>query len=152
MTGTVELTNPERRMLRAMLAASNDVHSLDQIMNACDWNDQAVAVGAGQGLSDKGFVEVQESVRRTIHPGQEGHNAITNGLLEARLWSWISSQDEPTMAKLQAKFERHEAGPGVGLLKKLGVQLESGTFVCERYVCIEIRTPSTWHVPYIASC
>ena len=35
------------------------------------------------------------------------------------------------MAKLQAKFERHEAGPGVGLLKKLGVQLESGTFVCE---------------------
>ncbi len=115
MTGTVELTNPERRMLRAMLAASNDVHSLDQIMNACDWNDQAVAVGAGQGLSDKGFVEVQESVRRTIHPGQEGHNAIANGLLEARLWSWISSQDEPTMAKLQAKFERHEAGPGVGL-------------------------------------
>ena len=131
MTGTVELTNPERRMLRAMLAASNDVHSLDQIMNACDWNDQAVAVGAGQGLNDKGFVEVQESVRRTIHPGQEGHNAIANGLLEARLWSWISSQDEPTMAKLQAKFERHEAGPGVGLLKKLGVQLESGTFVCE---------------------
>ena len=35
------------------------------------------------------------------------------------------------MAKLQAKFERHEAGTGVGLLKKLGVQLESGTFVCE---------------------
>ena len=131
MTGQVELTNPERRMLRAMLASSNDVHSLDQIMNACDWNDQAVAVGAGQGLADKGFVDIQERVRRTIHPGQEGHNAIANGLLEARLWSWISSQDEPTMAKLQAKFERHEAGPGVGLLKKLGVQLESGTFVCE---------------------
>ena len=117
-------------MLRAMLAASNDVHSLDQIMNACDWNDQAVAVGAGQGLSDKGFVEVQESVRRTIHPGQEGHNASPMGCLK-HAWSWISSQDEPTMAKLQAKFERHEAGPGVGLLKKLGVQLESGTFVCE---------------------
>jgi len=131
MTGSVELTNPERRMLRAMLASNIDVHSLDQIMNACDWSDQAVAVGAGQGLSDKGFVAVQESVRHTIHAGQEGQNAILNGLLEARLWAWISSQDEPTMAKLQAKFERHEAGPGVGLLKKLGVQLESGTFVCE---------------------
>jgi phenylalanyl-tRNA synthetase alpha chain len=131
MTGGVELTNPERRMLRAMLAASGDVHSLEQIMNACDWNDQAVAVGAGQGLSDKGLVEIQESVRRVIHPGQEGHNAIANGLLETRLWSWISSQDDPSMVKLQAKFERHEAGPGVGLLKKLGVQLESGTFVCE---------------------
>ena len=131
MTDGVELTNPERRMLRSMLVAPSEVHTLDRIMDACDWNDQAVAVGAGQGLCDKGVVEIQETVRRTIHPGQEGHNAITNGLLEERLWSWISSQDEPTMAKLQAKFERHEAGPGVGLLKKLGVQLDSGSFVCE---------------------
>ena len=131
MTDGVELTNPERRMLRSMLVAPSEVHTLDRIMAACDWNDQAIAVGAGQGLCDKGVVEIQETVRRTIHPGQEGHNAIANGLLEARLWSWISSQDEPTMAKLQAKFERHEAGPGVGLLKKLGVQLDSGSFVCE---------------------
>ena len=131
MTDGVELTNPERRMLRSMLVAPSEVHTLDRIMDTCDWNDQAVAVGAGQGLCDKGVVEIQETVRRTIHPGQEGHNAITNGLLEERLWSWISSQDEPTMAKLQAKFERHEAGPGVGLLKKLGVQLDSGSFVCE---------------------
>ena len=33
--------------------------------------------------------------------------------------------------QVASEFERHEAGPGVGLLKKLGVQLESGTFVCE---------------------
>ena len=131
MSGGVELTNPERRMLRAMLDAPDAIHSLSQVMNACNWNDQAVAVGAGQGLSDKGLAETQESVRRTIHPGKEGHNAIANGLLEARLWAWISSQEKPTMAKLQAKFERHEAGPGVGLLKKLGVQLDAGTFVCE---------------------
>ena len=39
----------------------------------------AVVVGAGQGLSDKGLAETQESVRRTIHPGKEGHNAIANG-------------------------------------------------------------------------
>ena len=131
MSGGVELTNPERRMLRAMLGAPDAIHSLSQVMSACNWNDQAVAVGAGQGLSDKGLAETQESVRRTIHPGKEGHNAIANGLLEARLWAWISSQEKPTMAKLQAKFERHEAGPGVGLLKKLGVQLDAGTFVCE---------------------
>jgi len=131
MTDRIELTNPERRMLRAMLSSPSSVHTLEQIMNACDWNDQAVATGAGHGLSDKGYVTIQESVRRRIHAGQEGHNAISNGLLEARLWSWISSQDEPTMAKLQAKFERHEAGPGVGLLKKLGVKLEGGAFTCE---------------------
>ena len=89
MTDGVELTNPERRMLRSMLVAPSEVYTLDRIMDACDWNDQAVAVGAGQGLCDKGVVEIQETVRRTIHPGQEGHNAIANGLLEARLWSWI---------------------------------------------------------------
>ena len=131
MSGGIELTNPERRMLRAMLDAPDAIHSLSHVMNACNWSDQAVAVGAGQGLSDKGLAETRESVRRTIHPGKEGHSAIANGLLEARLWAWISSQDKPTMAKLQAKFERHEAGPGVGLLKKLGVQLDAGTFVCE---------------------
>ena len=131
MSGGIELTNPERRMLRAMLDAPDAIHSLSQVMNACNCNDQAVAVGAGQGLSDKGLAETQESVRRTIHPGKEGQNAIANGLLEARLWAWISSQDKPTMAKLQAKFERHEAGPGVGLLKKLGIQLDAETFVCE---------------------
>ena len=110
MSGGIELTNPERRMLRAMLDAPDAIHSLSHVMNACNWSDQAVAVGAGQGLSDKGLAETQESVRRTIHPGKEGHSAIANGLLEARLWAWISSQDKPTMAKLQAKFERHEAG------------------------------------------
>ena len=30
-----------------------------------------------------------------------------------------------------AGFERHEAGPGVGLLKSLGVKVESGSFVWE---------------------
>ena len=59
MTDGVELTNPERRMLRSMLVAPSEVHTLDRIMDACDWNDQAVAVGAGQGLCDKGVVEIQ---------------------------------------------------------------------------------------------
>ena len=32
------------------------------------------------------------------------------------------------MANLQTAFERHEAGPGVGLLKRLGVELVKGAF------------------------
>ena len=71
MSGGLNFTNPERRMLRAMLGAPDAIHSLSQVMSACNWNDQAVAVGAGQGLSDKGLAETQESVRRTIHPGKE---------------------------------------------------------------------------------
>ena len=33
------------------------------------------------------------------------------------------------MSELSSTFERHEAGPGVGLLKALGVTIESGTLV-----------------------
>ena len=35
------------------------------------------------------------------------------------------------MKDLSANFERHEAGPGIGLLKGLGVKLEGGKFSCE---------------------
>ena len=35
------------------------------------------------------------------------------------------------MQKLQTSFERQEAGPGVGLLKKLNVELNGGVFECE---------------------
>ena len=38
---------------------TKQVYTLDRIMDACDWNDQAVAVGAGQGLCDKGVVEIR---------------------------------------------------------------------------------------------
>ena len=34
------------------------------------------------------------------------------------------------MANLQQSFERHEAGPGIGLLKKLGVTMDGGSFTC----------------------
>ena len=72
MSGGIELTNPERRMLRAMLATPDTTHSLSQIMNACNWNDQTVGMGQVKWLSDKGFAVTQESVRRTIHPVKKG--------------------------------------------------------------------------------
>ena len=44
------LVNTERRMLKAMLADSSKVWSLSDILTACDWQDQAIAVGAGLGI------------------------------------------------------------------------------------------------------
>ena len=63
--------------------------------------------------------------------GVEGHKATENSLLEKRIWDWILSQAENnrTMNELfNAGFERHEAGPGIGLLKSLGVSIEKGIF------------------------
>tara|TARA_B100001142_G_scaffold318351_1_gene360408 strand:- start:323 stop:1771 length:1449 start_codon:yes stop_codon:yes gene_type:complete len=118
-------------MLRAMLGQPAQTWSLEDVMKACGWTDQAIVVGAGHGLSNKGFVSVNELVRRTVKLADKGRQAVSDGLLESRLWRWVQAQDEPTMQKLQASFERNEAGPGVGLLKKLDVQLNDGVFGCE---------------------
>ena len=125
-----DLSNPERRMLMA-LQGREGAWTLEQVLAACDWEDQAVAVGAGHGLSNQGFVKIKESITNAIKLGAEGEKAVENGLLEARLWSWIQDNDSPSMKELSDAFERHEAGPGVGLLKKLGVSLEGGVFTCE---------------------
>jgi len=125
-----DLSNPERRMLMA-LQGREGAWTLEQVLVACEWEDQAVAVGAGHGLSNRGFVKIKESITNAIKLGIEGEKAVENGLLEARLWSWIQDNDSPSMKDLSDEFERHEAGPGVGLLKKLGVSLEGGVFTCE---------------------
>ena len=45
------LLNPERRMLLKMQSEpSKSSWSLEEVLRACDWTDQAVAVGAGHGL------------------------------------------------------------------------------------------------------
>ena len=123
-----KLLNPERRMLKMMQNDKSKIWSLEDVLDGCKWNDQAVAVGAGLGLSNLGFVETFESVETLVKLSSEGVNALENGLLEARLWDWISNSDNPDMATLQQSFERHEAGPGVGLLKRIGVTLEGGKF------------------------
>ena len=124
------LVNTERRMLKAMLADSSKVWSLSDILTACDWQDQAIAVGAGLGIAEKGYAEVSETVTTEVKLGAQGQLALSEGLLEARLWDWFKSTPKPSMANLQQSFERHEAGPGIGLLKKLGVTMDGGSFNC----------------------
>ena len=122
------LVNTERRMLKAMLVNPGHAWTLDEILASCDWQDQAIAVGAGLGLADKGLVTAIESVSTEVRLAANGQTAIQTGLLEGRLWDWLSSTEHPTINKLQDSFEKHESGPGVGLLKKLGITLDSGTF------------------------
>ena len=128
--GAPNLLNPERRMLRAMqLSDADRSWDLASLLAACDWTDQAVAVGAGHGLENHGYVSVSETRMREVRLDVEGERAVEDGLLAQRLWSWISEQSTATMTDLQQAFERHEAGPGVGLLKQLGVEIESGVLV-----------------------
>ena len=126
-----KLLNPERRMLKLMQSDHSKKWSLQEILTSCNWSDQAVAVGAGLGLSNAGFVDIEESFETIIRLSEQGTSATESGLLESRLWSWIYNSDNPDMASLQQSFERHEAGPGVGLLKRIGVKLEGGKFIAD---------------------
>ncbi|MBT4066365.1 MAG: phenylalanine--tRNA ligase subunit alpha [Euryarchaeota archaeon] len=125
-----ELTNPERRMLRA-LQNRHDGWSLEEILSACNWDDQAIAVSAGHGLSNHGFLTIAESSTTEVILGVEGQKASEGGLLEARLWDYIQANPSATMGDLSSTFERHEAGPGIGLLKGLGVSIQGGSFGCD---------------------
>ena len=128
----LSLGNNERRMLRALLSDISRNWTLSEILEATKWTDQVHVAGAGQALNEAGLVEITESSSRTVVLGPEGLNAVTNGLLEARIWNWLlhSKESERNMQGLfSAGFERQEAGPGVGLLKSLGVKIEAGSFV-----------------------
>ena len=132
--GAPDLLNPERRMLRAMQLSDPDRSwDLEGILAACEWTDQAIAVGAGHGLQIHGYVNVDEQVLREISLDLAGEEAHENGLLEHRIWTWMNADADqsPTMQGLQTAFERHEAGPGVGLLKQLGVSIEGGVLVAQ---------------------
>ena len=106
--------------------------TLEEVLQECDWDDQAVAVAAGHGLSNYGYVKISESSKTSVILGSEGEKAASKGLLEARIWNFIQSSVSATMKDLSDNFERHEAGPGVGLLKGLGVSLEGGTFTYDK--------------------
>ena len=131
------LLNPERRMLLKMQQTDQPSWSLEQILDACSWADQAIAVGAGHGLENHGFVTSSEVVTVDVRLDGEGEKAVVSGLLEQRLWDWMKSVSEPSMQSLQAGFERHEAGPGVGLLKQLGVAIDGGILVAKDASSIE---------------
>ena len=125
-----ELTNPERRMLRT-LQNDNKNWTLDEVLIACEWDDQAIAVAAGHGLTNHGLLKTYETSNKDVILGSEGEKAVVDGLLEARLWGFIQSNPEATMKDLSSRFERHEAGPGIGLLKGLGVSIQGGKFATD---------------------
>ena len=53
-------------MLKMMQSESSKDWSLQEILSACDWSDQAVAVGAGLGLSNTGLVVMEENVENLV--------------------------------------------------------------------------------------
>ena len=116
-----------------MLSEPDRKWSLKQLLSATDWDDQVHVAGAGAGLEEFGLVEVLEERVNSVSLGKEGEFAAAAGLLEARLWNWLKEQspENRTMAGLSSEFERHEAGPGVGLLKTLGIRLEDGRLVVD---------------------
>ncbi|MEK9730849.1 MAG: phenylalanine--tRNA ligase subunit alpha [Candidatus Poseidoniales archaeon] len=120
------LSNNERRLLRNMKDDHSKSWDVASILEQCQWNDQAIAVGAAQGLVEKGLLEEDEQHSTMVRRLQNGDNALQQGLLEQRIFSWIESSEEPSMAAFQQQFDRSEAGPGIGLMKKLGMQTESG--------------------------
>ena len=124
----MELGNNERRMLRVMLSKPAQSWSLEQLLSTTGWDDQVHVAGAGAGLAEAGLVEVFEERVNSVSLGEKGSLAVSAGLLEARLWGWISKQqpNDRTMAALSSEFERQEAGPGVGLLKALGGRIHGG--------------------------
>ena len=78
------------------------------------------------------MVEVKETTSRLVSLGEEGNKAHENGLLESRLWDWIRSveEDQRNMGSLiSSGFDRKESGPGIGILKGLGVEIVSGNLV-----------------------
>ena len=128
------LGNNEKKMLSAMRTKTNHIWSLDELLEVTQWNDQVHVAGSGKALSEEGLVEILETKEKIVSLAKEGKNAVENGLLEFRLWSWIIQQSKSnrTMKGLfDAGFERYEAGPGVGLLKSLGVSIDAGIFVSE---------------------
>jgi phenylalanyl-tRNA synthetase alpha chain len=128
------LGNNERRMLRAMLTDPPRKWTLEDLLAETGWTDQVHVAGAGKALQERELVDVEESRSRLISLGAEGAKAADEGLLESRLWKWISDQDDSERSMktlLAAGFERSETGPGIGLLKGLGVSFEAGSFVVE---------------------
>ena len=128
----MDLGNNERRMLKAMLSKPNQEWSLEKLLSVTGWNDQVHVAGAGKGLQEEGMVEVKETTSRLVSLGEEGNKAYENGLLESRLWDWIRSveEDQRNMGSLiSSGFDRKESGPGIGILKGLGVEIVSGNLV-----------------------
>ena len=40
--------------------------TLSEILETCEWDDQAIAVSAGHGLSNHSYVEISESSKKSV--------------------------------------------------------------------------------------
>ena len=126
---TTGLSNPEKAMLLALRAQPDSDLGLADVLEACGWSDQAIVAGAGMGLCDSGMAESTEERIVTWKLGAEGERAHGDGLLERRVWDWISKTEETSMDALSTAdvVAQHEVGIVVGLLKNLGVSLAAGS-------------------------
>ncbi len=119
-------------MLKAMLTNPLQDWELDAILSETGWEDQVYVAGAGKSLEEAGLVSVEEFTSKTVILGSEGKRSSIEGLLESRLWDWIKEQDEDRRSMkdlMSSEFDRGETGPGVGILKSMGVEIESGNLV-----------------------
>ena len=128
------MSNNERTLLKFMLSEPSRTWSLDELLSGAGWDDQVHVAGSGTALSELGLVSINEEIEAFVSLGEEGVKAHQEGLLEFRIWNCLSSLplSERTMNRLfEEGFERHEAGPGIGLLKSLGLSINSGRLVVE---------------------
>ena len=143
----MSLGNNEKKMLRCMRSKQENIWTLEELLEITQWKDQVHVAGAGKSLDENEFVETIEKHMKFITLGSEGLKATENNLLEKRIWDWILSQkeDNRTMNELfKAGFGRHEAGPGIGLLKSLGVISPSGKCVLSIVSCLKtLPIPNT---------
>ncbi len=127
----MDLSNNEKRMVKALHTDASKTWSLDEVLAACQWQDQAHVAGAGLALAEKGLLTIDTQTATVWALGPEGAAALENGLLEQRLYGFLSGSDDKSMRALQASgvASKQETGIGVGLLKGLGCSLEQGAFV-----------------------
>ena len=123
------MSNAERRVLATLRSDQSTWFDLTTLMNEGGFADVSMASGAAQGLVEAGFAEVDEEMDIEIGLGEEGLLALERGLVEHLLIEYITqSGGEISMTKLQetGPLERHELGPAIGQLKRLGMQMNEG--------------------------
>ena len=75
------LGNNEKKMLRAMLTKANHIWTLDELLEVTEWTDQVHVAGSGKILMEENLVQITETKENIVTLGDEGNNAVNNGLL-----------------------------------------------------------------------
>ena len=63
----MELSNNEKRMLKALRSRPDEPWGLDEVLAECGWDDQAHVAGAGLGLAENGLVGIETSNQWAAH-------------------------------------------------------------------------------------